>query len=119
MSDLHHLAARLEQAGVHEQWELIREAGRLVLDDIGTRLRLNTLCDAGGFRDAAELLLPEGISSTTVEDYRAIGVKSRAYAYPKEQAFGRSFYGCAATPALALGAAALRACAVMQEAVHA
>lgn len=114
MSKLLELAARLERAGADEQWGLLREAGRVALDgDVGRRLRLNTLCDAGGFRDAAELLLPDGISSTVVEDYRSVGVKSRAYAYPKDPAFGVSFYGCAATPGMALAAAGLRANATM------
>jgi hypothetical protein len=123
--ELSELALRCEGAVPAEEWELIREAGKLVFPDLNredhtnARFHINQLCDSGGFIDAAMTLVPEadwepyggatgpwnvtmatayGSASVMPTDGKSTGIHDK-----------RGGHGRAATPALALCAACLRA----------
>lgn len=65
-SQLSELLERVEGATADQQWALVRDAARLLLDiDDMARARINQLCDAGGFTDAAVALVARVLSGWT------------------------------------------------------
>lgn len=107
------LAERCEKASADEQRALIWECG-LALRRAGDRMR--ALFDAGGFESAALTLVPEGWD-THLHIHATIDGSALAFltdrGWLNEKPDGRLLQADAATPALALCAASLRAHAAM------
>jgi hypothetical protein len=113
--ELSELALRCEGAVPAEEWELIREAGKLVFPDLNredhtnARFHINQLCDSGGFIDAAMTLVPEGWFTSDFHQGPSGGNWWKLSTIGAEDERYRDVAGKGQLPATALCAAALRA----------
>lgn len=104
--ELNALAERVKAATGPDQFRVITEAGMAVWGWHDPRFkRLLRLCEEGAFLDAAMTLVPEG--SRVILNIAEDGITTAIVAGTQ---------GVADTPALALTAACLRACASLTEA---
>lgn len=104
------LSERVEKAAAREQWEMLDEARSVLVGmgllDFGVRARFNRFLDVEAYESAAMTLVPEGNDALV---RRFPDGRGGAHVYPAMRATLPML--SAATPALALTAACLRALA--------
>ena len=117
MTDHAELIARIENASAADQSDVIRAALRHALDQgwitVDAYKRAQLMCNAGAFVDAALTLIPEGhawsVRWNRASDGELYGdARCWRFCHPRDDETP-THRALAATPALALSAAALRA----------